>query len=415
MRGNSGKALLSFLIIFCAAAALWIMFIHLPADSPKRLREHAFPQRPATTLVLPPLDEKAADQVRFGTVKYWKDGPTRKEIILEYKSGMQEFQYFNKWGTMFSSSQFYPAGADGRSCRRSDATFAGDGSTYASHQIWRQDSTLERSGSTLPGGEYEQKYFALDGKTVVRRRVFATSDKALKFEEIFDSRGAKLATVNYRATNFGNEVDITLFNGGRRTAHFVKNIIEEKGEVFALDGTTIIARYVKDVTMSEEVYMALDGRVIQARLSMRFTSSQTVTFAAASVSGVTYRQVWRLQPTGRRAGLAQAMPVSRLLRTVEVIRSGKSVYTARIGKDGLHAESVTYDLPGGGTLVKTVGAGGQVQKVTELDARGQVVSSNSPGQPETLVLPAEALQNPPHPGLPEFKDEAAPPRLYDYP
>ncbi len=415
MRSSNGKALLSFLIIFLAAAVVWIMFIHLPAHSPERLREHAFPQRPATTLILPPLDEKTADPVRFGTVKYWKDGPTRKEVDLEYKSGMEEFRYFNELGIMFSSSQFYPAGTDGRSSRRSDATFAGDGSTYTSHQIWRQDGTRERSGSTQPGGEYEQKYFALDGKTVLRRRIFARGDKALKFEEIFDSRGAKLAAVSYRATNFGYEVDITLFKDGRRTAHFVKNIIEEKGEVFALDGTTVIARYVKDVTMSEEVYMALDGRVIQTRLSMRFTSSQTVTFAAPDDAGVTYRQVWRLQPNSRRAGLAQAMPASRLLRTVEKIRDGKSLYTARIGKDGLHAESVTYDLPGGGTLVKTISAGGQVQKVTELDARGQVVSSNSPGQPETLMLPAEILQDPPHPALPEFKDEAAPPRLYDYP
>ncbi|MBX9949431.1 MAG: hypothetical protein K2Y39_09710 [Candidatus Obscuribacterales bacterium] len=383
--------------------------------SPQRLRLHAFPQRPDTTLILPPLDEKAADQVRFGKVKYWKDGHTRKEIVLEYRSGMEEFQYFNEWGIKTSSSQFYPADADGKSRRRSDATFAADGATYVSHQIWRRDSTLERSGSTLPGGEYEQKYFALDGKTVLRRRVFARDDKALKFEEIFDFNAEKLAAINYRATNFGYETDVTLFEGGRRKAHFVKNIIEEKGEIFAGDGKTVIAQYSKDVTMSEEIYMALDGRVVQTRLSTRFTSAQTVTFAASSETGVTYRQVWRLAPTSQKAGSAQAAPASRLLRTVEEIRDGKSLFTARMGKDGIHAESVTYELPAGGAIVKTIGAGGKVLKVTELNERGEIVSSIAPRHSEAFVLPAEALKDPPHPALPEFNDEAAPPRFYEYP
>ncbi|HNB21652.1 MAG TPA: hypothetical protein PKZ32_04515 [Candidatus Melainabacteria bacterium] len=415
MIDNCGRALLSFLIIICAAAYIGLAIICSSENSAQRLKQHAFPERPATTLILPPLDETAADQVRFGKVKYWKDGPTRKEIDLEYLSGMEEFQYFNEWGIKTSSSQFYPADADGKSRRRSDATFAADGATFASHQKWRRDGSLERSGSTMPGGEYEQKYFALDGKTVLRRRVFTPGDKALKFEEIFDSNAEKLAAINYRATTFGYETDITLFKGGRRTAHFVKNIVEEKGELFAGDGATVIAQYLKDVTMSEEIYMALDGRVVQTRRSMRFTSSQTVTFAASSETGVTYRQVWRLAPTSQKAGGAQAAPASRLLRTVEEIRDGKSLFIARMGKDGIHAESVTYERPAGGAIVKTIGAGGKVLRVTELNERGEIVSSIAPRHSEAFVLPAEALEDPSHPRLPEFKDDAAPPRLYDYP
>lgn len=398
--------MLSFLIIFCAAAFTGLAVIRHSEDSAQRLRKHAFPARPATTLILPPLDETTTDQVRFGKVKYWKDGSTRQEIDLEYRSGMEEFQYFNQWGIRIGSSQFYPADADGMTRRRSDAIFAGDGETYASHQIWRRDSTLERWGSTLPGGEYEQKYFALDGKTVVRRRVFTPGEKALRLEEIFGLNAEKLAAINYRPTNFGYETDISLFKSGRRTAHFIKNVIEEKGEVFAGDGTTVIAQYLKDVTRSEEVYMEPGGRVVQTRRSMRFTSSETVSFAAASETGVTYRQVWRLAP---------AATASRLLRTVEEIRDGKSLFVARMGKDGIHVESVTYDRPGGGSIVKTIGAGGQVLKVTELDDQGETLSSRASRHSEVFVLPVEALQDPPHTALPEFKDEAAPPRLYDYP
>lgn len=413
MTRNGKIAFLAALIAIGVASAGWLYAFRLGGTSKERLTQRAFPQRPLTTLFLPAAGSLSG--VKSGRATHWPDGFTRKEVILEYENGMEELQFFNKHGKMFTSLQYYAAETGGGRRQRSVATFAADGVTYLSHQIWRQDGSLERAGETLPGGEYEQKYYDAGGTIVSRKRIFTAGDKRLKSEEIFDEKGSKIAAINYRVTNFGVNQDVTIFEGGRRKAHFVKDILQEKGEVFAQDGTSVIAQYIKDIAMSEEVYMALDGRIIQTRLSVRFGGSETVRFSSPTRPDITYRQVWRILPASERRGFGSGAPGGRMLRTVEEFSSGKSLYTARVAIDGLNAEAITYELPGGGVIVKSVAAYGRVFKVTERDAQGKEISSIEPAQPETVQLPAELLADPPHAALPDFHDHSAPPPLYDYP
>lgn len=413
MTRNARNAFLAALIAIGVASGGWLYAFQLGGTSKERLTQRAFPQRPPTTLILPAAGSPSG--VKSGRAKHWPDGFTRKEVSLEYENGMEELQFFNKNGKMTMSQQYFPPDASGERRWRSLATFAADGVTYLSHQVWRQDGSRERAGTALPGGEYEQKYFHSGGTVVSRKRIFTAGDKRLKSEEIFDEKGSKIAAINYRVTNFGVDQDVTIFEGGRRKAHFVKNILQEKGDVFAPDGTTVIAQYIKDITMSEEVYMAPDGHIIQTRLSVRFGGSETVRFSSPTLPDITYRQVWRILPASRRSGFRIEEPGSRLLRTVEEFSSGKSLYTARVAIDGLYAEAITYELPGRGSLVKSVAADGLVFRITERDVMGKEISSVEPAQPEIVKLPAEMLADPPHTALPDFRDHSPPPPLYDYP
>ncbi|MBA3991930.1 MAG: hypothetical protein C0469_00285 [Cyanobacteria bacterium DS2.3.42] len=413
MTRNAKIAFLAALIVIGVASAGWFYAFQLGGTSKERLTQRAFPQRPLTTLILPAAGSLSG--VKSGRAKHWPDGFTRKEVSLEYENGMEEFQFFNQNGKRTTSLQYYAAEAGGGRHQRSVATFAADGVTYLSHQIWRQDGSLERAGATLPGGEYEQKYYHAGGTIVSRKRVFTGGDKRLKSEEIFDQKGFRIAAINYRVTNFGINQDVNIFEGGRRKAHFVKNILEEKGEVFGPDGTSVIAQYIKDIAMSEEVYIALDGRVIQTRLSLRFGGSETVRFSSPTRPDITYRQVWRISPTSGRGGFGTGAPAGRMLRTVEEFSSGKSLYTARVAIDGLNAEAITYELPGGMAIVKSVAADGRVFRVTERDSMGKEITSVQPSRPEFVKLPAEMLVDPPHAALPDFRDDSAPPPLYDYP
>jgi antitoxin component YwqK of YwqJK toxin-antitoxin module len=67
-------------------------------------------------------------------------------------------------------------------------TFQDDGRTYKSHQVYREDGTLERSGGRLAAGAYQTLYFNAKDGSVQRRLVFSNSSQ-LDEEESYSDTG----------------------------------------------------------------------------------------------------------------------------------------------------------------------------------------------------------------------------------
>jgi hypothetical protein len=133
------------------------------------------------------LPPKPGEEIRY--VYFADDKVTRKLLQVEYRSGVTEFTSYRPDGVAKETRTFFPV-KDGAKTRqlRSLVTFQNDGRSYQSHQVYREDGTLERNGGRLVANAYQTLYFNAKDGTVQRRLLFSNLGQ-LDQEESFSDSG----------------------------------------------------------------------------------------------------------------------------------------------------------------------------------------------------------------------------------
>ncbi len=133
---SKSKICLIALGIVAIAAVAWFIW------KPKDLAETNFPKRACGEVFLP----AAGRPVLHRFEKCGKEGqPASAEV--EFADGRFELITLRADRTALQSVEYYPGEGELQTRQvRSQATFETDGETYQTHQVYRLDGTLERSG-----------------------------------------------------------------------------------------------------------------------------------------------------------------------------------------------------------------------------------------------------------------------------
>ena len=317
---------------------------------------------------------------------------------LEFRDGQKEVIEYRPDGTVSERTRTFATvnGDIGRV--QSHATYAKDGITYVTHDVYRGDGTLERSGRGERDGRYIQTYYFEDGQTVERLRNFGRL-KEFVSEKIYRRDGTQLAGISVTMDEL--ELGITLYApDGRKQATMFRTKVGERGYVFADDGMTTVLEYAFDPYSRVAGYSDANGRLLQ-KVDMHF--NRLVIAFLAKDEKRTYTQ-FRRDNDG-------------VLRKVEERAFGSStggelIRVIQMNKDGSHPESVLY--PGEESINKILDDGGAVVRI-DYAKGGRIVRSETPSQPQWEIIPAEALERPlPTAEQPKFR-LYGPPLVYDYP
>lgn len=335
----------------------------------------------------------------FRSERYAEDGFTRLEATREYRDGVTETVKFRPNGTVSGYTQLH-AGEEGKRQLKSHAAFDESGRFFVSHEVYRPDGTLERTGRLLADGRYESKYFWQDGKTIARHRFF-DSKRKLVSEAVFSQSGARIATREKRK----DTEHLTLYHeNGSISSSSVRSMFAEEGKVYADDGT-LLFEFVQDSWTTREDHYDKDGGLIQGRHFIKMTGTTDI-YMFNTDGTVKFQQVWR---HSRRTPVS---PIEPILSTIKEGK-GRSLYrTIEMGKDG-KPTSVEYPVSGGGKIVKDLIDGKSVTRQKTFDKEGNLVSEvKNTGEIEKFDQ--SMLVDPPHAEHPRYSDEDAPPMVYDY-
>lgn len=352
-----------------------------------------YPGRLARTALLP----EYGTNVRAG-YDCWVDD-IKVARHLEFRDGQKEEIRFRSDGTVSERTRTYATVNGDIGQVQSHATYAKDGMTYMSHDVYRGDGTLERSGRGERDGRYVQTYYFEDGRSIERLRNFGRL-KEFVSETIYRRDGSILAGISVTVEEL--ELGITLYApNGKVQATMFRTKIGEKGYVFAEDGTTAVLEYAWDPYSRVAGYSDTTGRLLQ-KVDMHF--NRLVIAFLAKDEKRTYTQI-------RRDNDGVLRKVEE--RSFGDDSSGRLIRTITMNRDGTHPESVSY--PGEqSTIVKTLDDNGFVVRI-DLTKGGKVVRSETPSQSQKEVIPAEALEKPlPTAEQPKFR-LSGPPLVYDYP
>lgn len=345
------------------------------------------------------------------------DGETQLKGTIYWNSGLIEDLTFVK-SVVVSSIEYYPKDNKPtdphtvRGVKRADAKFDKDGVTYTYHAVYRPDGTLERLGQLLQaGGSYVSTYYFEDGKTPSRERVF-DGLKRYTSEKIYRRDGSLLASIYSKAGDYA-KTETSLYRAdGTLYANFTRDPIDgEKGHVFAPDGTSMILEYVFDYYGLQEIYLDTKGNLIQNRDGNRMGGLLTVR-SYRSVNGkmlMDYRQRWTLTQTiGPEAGK------HRLLRVEYFDFAASRTCEIQMDVSGRVVTAVTCPEKDGTSKVRHLTEDGvTIRSIDTVSRLGKVLSSQSGGG-KKLEFPEQWFTNYRPTPLPEWKDEGAPPPVYDY-
>lgn len=383
-------------VLICAlAAALLLALVKIVWTEPPA--SNPFVTKLPERVSLPSQDTSNEE---FRKERFAEDGFTRIEAVREFRDGITETVKFRDDGTVSSYTELYPAGDSGTRQLKSNATFDESGRFFISHQVYRTDGTLERTGEQLRDGRYESKYYWDDGKTVARHRFFNKQRKFVS-ETVFSASGARLAV----RTRTDEDLTTSLYReDGTLSASSVKTMFSEAGKVYAADGKLLFEFEETPWTTQEDHYNE-NGILVQGRVFVRMAGTTDI-YMLNTDGTLRFKQVWR---HSRKAAGDPVEPI--LSRIMEA--KGKSLYrTIEVGKDG-KPTSVEYPVSGGGKIVKELSDGKNVIATITYDRSNKVVS-NVKASGEVENFDPAMLQDPPHAQRPIFVDENAPPMVYDY-
>lgn len=367
----------------CVAAALvaTLFYCFFVAGRDKEISRVVYPDKSQEVAYLP----DASKQQRLKTILFSPDGWTRLSGTIYWNSGLIEDLTFTN-NVLTGSTEYYPLddkeGQNTRGIKRSESKFANDGETYTYHAVFRKDGTVERKGQLERSGTYISTYYFEDGQSVSRQRFF-DAKKRYKQEKIYRRDGSVLASIYSEAGDY-LKTDTSLYreDGTLYATISRSDYTGEQGRVFAANGSTMIVEYARDYFNVAEAYLAENGDLIQKRQGSRMSG-------LLLVSG--YRKVgaeMRME-TLQRWSLTQTLGPDAdkiKLRRVEFY----DFATAR-----------TCEIPMDADGAKPV----------------SVTCKNKDGSKTALKnfsVPAAWLQNVRPTPLPEWKDENAPPPVYDY-
>ncbi len=391
---NKPKICLIALGIVAIAAVAWFTW------KPKDLAETNFPKRSCGRVFLP----AAGRPVLHRFEKCGKEGqPASAEV--EFADGRFELITLRADRTAMQSIEYYPGEGVPETRRvRSRATFDRDGTTYLTHQVYRLDGTLERSGQGQKDGRYQTSYYYGDGITPSRTRQFL--HKRLVSEKRFREDGTLSASLVVER----GEVSISLYSpGGARTSALVRSPMGVLGgDVFSQDGTTLIASFIRDNWNFQEYYFDPQGKRLQVRMG-------AIMFGNVSVGvydkdgKVAYIQVFRKRP--KRGNLPEELILSRL---TEYDQTQKVTRMIQMNNEGTRPFTIT-EAAGDGRIVSDVDIdSGRILKRTHYNKTGEVIKTESGSRIKSPRIDPARLKDAPHIELPTYTDADAPPYVYDY-
>jgi hypothetical protein len=204
--------------------------IFLPErGSLEKLRyEHYAPDRVSRTVTDIEYVDGSTEQV-----SYWGDNNLRRMSIKYFKEEEEDNQ---------DSGAASTAKPNRNKKLKSKATFDHrTGKLYTSHQVYRLDGTLERTGELLSDGRYQTSYYWSDGKTLSRQRIFSQS-RTFESEQIFREDGSLFADV---VQGQSDQREIVLYwPNGALQANYSSNLVNgTRGTYYAEDGVTAICEF----------------------------------------------------------------------------------------------------------------------------------------------------------------------------
>jgi hypothetical protein len=260
------KNKLAFVLLAVAAISL-VLFALSERNSDVDIASK-FPSPAGNRVELPP---EAGEEIRY--VYFADDGVTKRMTQIEYRSGVTSFTTYRADGTKSETRAFYPLGAgEAKRQLRSLVTYADNGTSYKSHQVFREDGSLERNGGRLSNGGYQTLYFNAKDGSIQRTLVFDDNSK-LEREDSFNDDGKliektekvseyALKTTRYAAdgTMLSEIVDET--DGSRSGKFFYEDGVTSRME-FKVNAYSIEVNYFeKDGTAKYEVEYLTEGMAI---------------------------------------------------------------------------------------------------------------------------------------------------------
>lgn len=404
--------LVFLVVVFLLALAIFAVQSFLTASKEREFARAAFADKTEEVAYIP----DPATKQRLKLIRYAQDGVTRMSGTIYWNSGLIEDLKFSK-NVVVSSIEYYPLdNKEGdahviRGSKRAISQFA-DGVTFTYHAVYRPDGTLERLGRLLQaGGSYQSTFYFEDGKTVSRERIF-DSLKHFRQEKIYRRDGSLLASTYSKAGDF-SKTETSLYRAdGTLYADFTRDPIDgEKGHVYTLDGKSMILEYVRDYYSLQEIFLDEHGNLIQNRDGSRMGGLLTVR-GYTQMKGkmlMQYRQRWTLSQT-----IGPDANKHRLLRVEYFDFAAKVTCEIQMDVSGTTITAVSCPQKDGSALVQRLSADGTtVQSIDRVSRAGKVISSLS-GSNKTISFPEQWLKDYRPTPLPEWKDDEAPPPLYDF-
>ncbi|CAN5318309.1 hypothetical protein BH11CYA1_BH11CYA1_43080 [soil metagenome] len=293
-------------------------------------------------------------------VVYWGDNNMRRAAVKYFKTEVLD-------------ANGQPIIPPSNKIIKSKANYDHSGTLYTSHQVYRTDGGLERTGELLSDGRYQTSYFWGDGKTIARQRIFNQS-RVFVSEKLFREDGSLLADI-VQAQSDQREIVLYWPNGARQAIYSSNLVNGSRGAFYGEDGVTLNCEFYRSYWASEEIYYNSAGKVWQTRLAYSGTGSQTITLI--SDGKPIAEQVWKLRPS------IGGKPAYKLLASLSLFHND---------------EAKPY---------RTISAtNGKLDGINEAgqDANGQQVVD-----PALMVEPASS----PIPD-PSFTERGAPKMVYDY-
>ncbi len=380
-------------IFFCSIVSL-VFYLQAPPAQPDFA--------PGTTVRIFLPDHSSAEKIRYE--RYAADRVSRTVTDIEYVDGSSE--QITYWGDnnlrrasvkYFQDDNSQQAASNQNKRVKSKASFDHrTGQLYTSHQVYRLDGTLERSGELLSDGRYQTSYYWSDGKTLSRQRIFNQS-RVYVSEKIFREDGSLLADV---VQGQSDQREIVLYwPNGARQANYSSNLVNgARGTYYAEDGVTVVCEFYRSYWAVEEVYYNTAGQIWQKRLAYPGNGSMTISLFAAD--GTTPASSSTASGTANASGGNTAGPlVAVQFWKMRPSYDGKPAYKA--------LSSVALYSGGQGRPYRVITfSNGQPDGI---NAAGQDASGVQVANPAYLVEPVSSPI--PEPGMTE---RGAPKLLYDY-
>ena len=170
---------------------------------------------------------------------YAADGQTLIASYNQLYNGGREDVHFRADQTKQWSRDFYPQ-TDGVTIQRSVAWFEANGKTYHAHEVRQINGKWERYGQLLPDGNYEERYFCPDGKTLEKDQIFDNAKIFLSENAIFCDTGKSVRQLT--AGEYNSKV-LTIFNQDGKPKSTISehtgNSVSYKGDVFDAGGQIV--------------------------------------------------------------------------------------------------------------------------------------------------------------------------------
>lgn len=243
-------------VALAAVAAVGLLFLAQSGPDKTDLGQSTFPELTSANRVeLPPRE---GEEIRY---QYFaSDGVTKKLTQIEYRSGITSVILYRGDGVAKEAKSFFPLGK-GNSTRqlRSLITYQDDGRSYRSHQVYREDGSLERSGGRLSEGEYQTLYFNGKDGTVQRRLVYSASS-LLESEERFSDEGKLLEKTEQVSDS---ELKTTRWNADGKLISEIKDMSDGRrsGKLYFEDGKTVKIEFSHHGYEIEVEYFDKDGKI----------------------------------------------------------------------------------------------------------------------------------------------------------